>query len=115
MLNQAGKIISLWKQKMADIFVPDTPPTRSYTCPSCKKGVKCFRIGNSSTYLIMNADDENKDHDCKGKGGKIWKGAIDNKLLGYKPQKEKKDATQQTSESGTAIQPDIGGQTPTSS
>jgi hypothetical protein len=41
----------------------------------------------------MDADDDKKDHDCK-KDGKTWKGAIDNKLLGYRPPKEKKDEPQ---------------------
>jgi hypothetical protein len=97
---------------MAEVWVPDTPLTRSYTCPNCHRGVKAFRIGDSSSYWVMNADDENKDHDCKGKNGKVWKGAIPNNLLGYKPKKEKKDEPQQTSESGASNQPSIGGQTP---
>lgn len=76
---------------MSEVWIPDNPPTRSYTCPNCKKGVKCFRLGDSSSYLVMDADDEKKDHDCKGSNGKAWKGAIDNKLLGYRPPKEKKN------------------------
>jgi hypothetical protein len=78
-----------------DVFIPETPAQRQYSCPNCKHNVKGFRVGNSSSYLVMDADDESKEHDCKGKNGKLWKGAIPITLLGYKPpKKEKKDESQ---------------------
>jgi len=66
------------------VWIAETPPERSYSCPKCNKGVKCFRIGNSSSYIVKNADD-NRDHDCK------YQGFISNKLLGYKPPPKPKD------------------------
>jgi hypothetical protein len=74
------------------VFIPDNPPERQYACPKCHKGVKCFRIGNSSSYLVMNADDE-QEHDCE------YKGSIDIKLVGYRPPAkrwENDDATKST-------------------
>lgn len=70
---------------MDEVWIPDNPPIRSYTCPGCKKGVKCFRVGDTSSYWVMDADDEKKEHDCK------YKGPISPKLLGYRPPKEKKE------------------------
>jgi hypothetical protein len=71
------------------IFIPETPTTRSYSCPGCKAGVRTIRVGNSASYLVMDADDEKHDHGCK------YKGEIPITLLGYKPpKKEKKDAPQ---------------------
>jgi hypothetical protein len=68
-----------------DVWIADNPPERSYSCPKCNKGVKAFRVGNSSSYVVKNADD-NKDHAC----GYI--GFIPNKLLGYRPpSKDKKE------------------------
>lgn len=65
---------------MREVWIPENPPERGYTCPKCKKGVKCTRIGNSSSYTVANADD-GKNHDCG------YKGSIDIKLLGYRPPK----------------------------
>jgi hypothetical protein len=70
---------------MAEVWIPDTPAVRSYTCPSCKKGVKTFRVGNTSSYWVMDADDEKKEHDCK------YKGPISSKLLGYRPIKKEEE------------------------
>lgn len=61
------------------IFIPDNPPIRSYACPKCHKGVRCFRVGESSQYVVMDAADEKQEHGCG------YEGAIENKLLGYKP------------------------------
>jgi hypothetical protein len=61
-----------------DLFIPDNPPERSYACPGCHKGVRTYRVGNSSSYIVKDAT-EDKDHDCK------YKGPIDNKLIGYRP------------------------------
>jgi hypothetical protein len=69
---------------ISEVFIPETPPQRSYTCPSCKKSVKTFRVGNSASYLVMDADDEKHEHDCK------YKGSVPITLLGYKPPKKEK-------------------------
>ena len=66
------------------VWIAENPAERSYSCPGCNKGVKTFRMGNSSSYLVKNADD-NRDHDCK------YQGFIPNKLLGYKPPAKPKD------------------------
>jgi len=72
---------------MNEIWIAENPPTRQYSCPGCRKNVKCFRQGNSMSYLVMDADDEKKDHDCE------YNGPIDNKLIGYRPPKEKKEGS----------------------
>jgi hypothetical protein len=70
-----------------NVWIPDNPPERQYTCPKCKKGVRCTRIGESFSYTVANADD-GRNHDCK------YKGPIEIKLLGYRPPKaENKDGT----------------------
>lgn len=70
---------------MTEVFIADNSPERSYACPGCGKGIRAFRVSESSSYWIMNADNEKKPHDCG------YKGFIPNKLLGYKPPKEKKE------------------------
>lgn len=71
------------------VFIPDNPPERQYTCPGCRKGIRAFRIGESSSYWIKDATDEGiKDYNCK------YEGAIDIKLLGYKPQQKKDEKLQ---------------------
>jgi hypothetical protein len=84
---------------MSEVFIPDNPPERTYGCPGCGKGVKGFRVGNSSSYLIMDATDEKHQHDCG------YKGNIPIKLLGYQPPKVKKNDPQHTPESSPPSQP----------
>ncbi len=77
---------------MGDVWIPDNPPERTYTCPWCKKGVHCFRIGESCSYWVMDAADPKQEHECKPPAPK--KGfSIPRELLGYKPPKVKKDET----------------------
>jgi hypothetical protein len=65
------------------VFIPDNPPERSYSCPGCQKGIKAFRVGDSSTYLIMDGDDDKKTHSCG------YNGTIPLKAVGFKPPKVK--------------------------
>jgi hypothetical protein len=78
-----------------DVWIPPNPPTRQYACSKCKHNVHCIRIGESSSYWVMDADDHKKEHDCG------YDGAIPNKLLGYKPPKEKKNEPQPGTNSGS--------------
>ena len=83
---------------MTEVFIPDNPPERSYTCPGCNKGVKCFRIGDSSSYWVMDAADEKQEHKCAAKPPKF---PVPIKLLGYRPPKvEKKNETKPNADSG---------------
>ena len=75
---------------MSDVWIPDNPAERTYACPGCHRGVVAKRVGDSSSYVITHLD-EKVGKGEEGEGKCKYKGAIDRKLLGYRPPKEKKD------------------------
>lgn len=99
---------------MSDVWIPDNPSERQYTCPGCGRAVRAKRITDSCSYVIEHLD-EKKGKGDEGDGKCKWKGSIPIALLGYKPPKEKKDEPQQTTASSGQSQPSTGGDVPTKS